>query len=63
MRKLESEVSKGSSGSNEEVLSGESVILGVLGNKVITNGLCLWSMDVVVLSSFGLLGTPSLCVL
>ncbi len=40
-------------------MSVDSDILGVIETEVISDGMCLWSTDKVVLSSFGLLGTPS----
>ncbi len=45
MRRLDSVVSKGPSGSQGEMLSGDSVILGVIGTEVLSDGMCLeWWM-------------------
>ncbi len=44
-------------------MSVGSDILGVIETEVISDGMCPWSTDELVLSSFGLLGTPSQFVL
>ncbi len=55
-------VAKVSSGSQREMLSGDSVISGEIGTEVLSDGMCLGSMDVVALSSSVLFGSLLLCI-